>query len=516
MNENFSTTTTSASSELDSKAARGNSNSELAATWTEVRLSYPLYAALATHFHLAELPHQADEQPPVRPTRTIFERDLNWIDQLDEKVFAYQIRQLPSDVLGRSEENLRSFIQRQLKRQRKTASDRDKVDLLLVQYFAQYAPDQLYRQEIELQDVAQVLRPVLGDADATPLDWCEPLNGILGALEDCRSLRDLLEAGLLEQGRLMKDSAGANYYDHAALVSFCRFNFLLRRAFIRLLHADLRAVKEAIDALEARGVRTADCRRAGLSAAETTTDLRRFCENWRQPFQKDYTESSVTAAFEQLLALRTDLEEGVSGKASRAELLRNSGRSESDNTARGETDKAQNTNSSDAEAKQENKTAAPTANSAQNTLALPKPNFKLTASGVAEADKWLEAIWNQLRVLPSASGRSMSTIVLGDTKVLLSSWEGDAFVGEDNAESEDLRRAVVARALLSVAIDQRKRSGEMTALSSASAHAMKEAAYFQMRVEQSKQAKNAEAAVNLAISAKRLLALIEEAEKLQP
>ena len=53
-------------------------------------------------------------------------------------------------------------------------------------------------------------------------------------------------------------------------------------------------------------MKTVDCRRAGLSAAETTVQLRHFCENWRQPFQKDYTQSSVTHAFEQLLALRAD------------------------------------------------------------------------------------------------------------------------------------------------------------------------------------------------------------------
>ena len=64
-------------------------------------------------------------------------------------------------------------------------------------------------------------------------------------------------------------------------------------------------------ALEAKGVKTVDCRRAGFSAAETTTQLRHFCENWRQPFQKDYTQSSVTRAFEQLLALRADLEEAL-------------------------------------------------------------------------------------------------------------------------------------------------------------------------------------------------------------
>jgi hypothetical protein len=42
-----------------------------------------------------------------------------------------------------------------------------------------------------------------------------------------------------------------------------------------------------------------------------------------------------------------------------------------------------------------------------------------------------------------------------------------------------------------------------------------EVSYFQGRVEQSKRAKNTEAAVNLGISTKRLLSFMEEAEKLQ-
>lgn len=110
----------------------------------------------------------------------------------------------------------------------------------------------------------------------------------------------------------------------------------------------------------------------------------------------------------------------------------------------------------------------------------------------------------------------MSTVVLQDTKVLLSSWEVAAFVAEGGQEAEDLRRAVVARALLAVAGDRRKRSGDESALASALVHARSEVSYFQGRVEQAKRAKNTEAAVNLGISTKRLLSFIEEAEKLQP
>jgi hypothetical protein len=139
----------------------------------------------------------------------------------------------------------------------------------------------------------------------------------------------------------------------------------------------------------------------------------------------------------------------------------------------------------------------------------------VTTASVVDPGKCLEAIWEQLIAAPPSRGRSMSTVVLQDTKVLLSSWEVTAFVNEGGQEAEDLRRAVVARALLALASDRRKRSGDESALTSALVLAQSEVSYFQGRVEQAKRAKNTEAAVNLGISTKRLLSFMEEAEKLR-
>lgn len=506
---------------------------EFAARWTEARHAYPLYAALAAQFNLAPLPYPMGEVPAQRPTRDIFDRDLAWFDTIDGKVRAFQIRQLPSEILNSSEEALRAFIQRQLKKPEKTTVDRDKIDLLLVQYFALCAPVELYREAIKLEDVAQVLQPVLTEADATPLEWCEPLEKILETLDHCHSLRDMMEHGLLEQGRLVKDSAGAMFYDPAALVAFCRFNFSLRRAFIRMLHADWTAVQQAVDALDASGVKSVDCRRAGFSAAETTTQLRTWCENWRQPFHKDYTESSVSHAFEQLLALRADLEEAL-GHA-RPETL---SAVSSTQRRRPEPRAAESTQTPVEQVappaaavqvtpptpKRSEAQADSHAPAAQTSIGSPSASKSAKSAAdspakptaAAETEKCLEAIWEQLIAAPPSRGRSMSTVVLGDTKVLLSSWEVAAFVAEGGQEAEDLRRAVVARALLAVAGDQRKRSGDENTLASALVHARSEVSYFQGRVEQAKRAKNTEAAVNLGISTKRLLSFIEEAEKLQP
>jgi hypothetical protein len=506
------------------KIPAGPGPAEFTTQWTEARHAYPLYAALAAQFNLAPLPHAHGELPPVRPPRETFDTDLKWLDEVDAKVLAYQIRQLPSEILNASDETLRAVLHRQLRKQTKTPPDRDKIDLLLVQYFALCAPEELYRKEIRLQDTAQVLQPVLGATDVSRVEWAAPLDQILEKVAGCESLRDMMEHGLLEQGRLLKESVGEAFYEPAALVAFCRFNFLLRRAFIRMLHADLSAVRQAVEALDASGVRTVDCRRAGFSAAETTIQLRYYCENWKQPFHKDYTETSVSRAFEQLLALRADLEEAV------ARVQPGESTSKVAAPAESVTERQTPGAMASAEAAAQKATVPPPASVQVSPANKPASSAPAAGDGASKArsaepaaptgsldtEKCLETIWEQLIAAPPSRGRSMSTVVLHDTKVLLSSWEVAAFVAEGNQEAEDLRRAVVARALLAVAMDQRKRSGDLSGLASALTHAKEEVSYFQGRVETAKQEKNTEAAVNLGISTKRLLSFIEESEKLQP
>ena len=518
--------------------ASSSGPADFASQWQEARLVYPIYAALAAQFELEPVPYAHGKVPPERPTREAFDGLLKWLDTIDQKSLAYQIRQLPPHIVNGSEQGLRALIHRQLKKPDKTNADRDKIDLLLVQYFAMCASEELVRKHVTLEEVASTLEPVLSEADPTPLEWCEPLEKILEKSRQCASLRDMMEEALMEKGRLLKDEAGPMFYDPAALVAFCRFNFLLRRAFIRVLHTDLGAVRDALDSLEANGIKTVDCRRAGFSAAETTLQLRYFYENWRQPFRKDYTENSVRHSFEQLLALRADLEEALArmqaGAKSSPVSPSTSSRAahEDDILAMMSSTPADMLNAPPLiepvltkkeqkardEAVEEEAHAREMAKAAKAaTLQPAKPSVETPAAptAAAEAEKCMEVIWEQLIAVPPSRGRSMSTVVLQDTKVLLSSWEVAAFIEKGSQESEDLRRAVVARALLALAGDKRKRSGDERSLASALALARTEVSYFQGRVEQAKKSKNTEAAVNLGISTKRLLSCIEEAETLQ-
>jgi hypothetical protein len=422
---------------------------------------------------------------------------------------------------------------------------------------------------------------VLVNSDSTPLEWCSQLETILHSVKECRSLRDLLENGVLEQGRLLKESSGTLFYDPAALITFARFNFLVRRAFIRLLHTDQDAVIKAVDELERAGVRSVDCRRAGYSAAESIGSLRLFAQNWRPLYQKDYAENAVNRSFEQLLALRADLEDAVAKlhvefaePTAAAETEPQSAPQESAMEATPVEEPRPTETAPEPVAETESQLQPAPApqesvsgarhveepHAAQNSLEPAKveaaaesitpaiPNNDITGQRVeimdpteptpsadapfpkaapdgapstgglvpAEAESCLKSILEQLTAAPPSRGRSMSTIVLKNSKVLLSSWEVASFVSDVGQDSEDLRRAVVARAMIALAMDSRKQTGESASLEKAIEWARTEISYFQDRVEQLKVAKSIEAVVNLGISTKRLLSFVEEAEKLQP
>jgi len=80
--------------------------------------------------------------------------------------------------------------------------------------------------------------------------------------------------------------------------------------------------------------------------------------------------------------------------------------------------------------------------------------------------------------------------------------------------AEDLRRAVVARALVTAATESARESGNATSLERSLQVARIEVSRLQERVDVAKQAKDTEAAVNLGISTKRLLSALDEAERL--
>jgi hypothetical protein len=471
--------------------------------WKEAREVFPIYLALGKQLEL-EIPFpQAKRNLPEKPDLELFSQVHEWLDSMDQRVLVHQLRHLlQMTTLNASEGGLRALINRHLRKSKKSNTDRDKIDFLLVQYFALCSPAKIYHKQIEPADVAQVMQPVLGEVEPGPLEWCAPLEQMIEALRGFRSLREILKTNFIEQGRKVKETAGGMFYDPAALVAFIRFNFLLRRTLIELMHADLIAIRSGLGQLEAAGVRILDCHHFGLSAAEAVNKIRATADEWKQPFQKEYTERTVSQAFDKLLGLRTDVEQALEkafGKQSESAPLGASGNASRPlPTAK----------------KQGPESAVSSVNAKSGERAAPHADSATDPAVALDFESCMEQIWEQLIATPPTRGRSMTTVKIGGARILLSSWEVTAFVSADGPAAEDLRRAVVARVLVTAAVESAKETGNATSLEKAMNVARVEVTRLQERVDVAKQAKDTEAAVNLGISTKRLLSALGEAEKL--
>lgn len=467
------------------------------AQWEEARSVFPIYVALAKHLQI-EIPIPQNKRVLQENPEDAFAKQVyGWLDSMDAQVQAHQLRQLlQTTTLNASESGLRALIMRHLRKPAKNNTDRDKIDFLLVQYFALCAPAKIYHKQIEPHDVAVVMKPVLGDVDCSPLSWCEPLEKVIVSLRGFKSLRDITKTNFIEQGRHVKESAGGMFYDPCAMIAFVRFNFLLRRTLIELMHADLIFIRSGLHQLEGAGAKTVNCQAFGLTSTEPIHKIRQIADEWKQPFQKEYNERSVNQAFEKLLGLRGDVEqsmERVLGK--------------SVETAPAPIPAHTTASSSGA--------SPASVSAALHGAPQAPPTRKSEAVDPGlDFETCMEKVWEQLISAPPARGRSMTTVRVGSARLLMSSWEVSAFVSEDGPAAEDLRRAVVARALVTAALEQAKEQGVAAALDRVLPIARMEVSRLQERVELAKQAKDTEAAVNLGISTKRLLSALDEAEKL--
>jgi len=468
------------------------------AQWEELRSVFPIYVALAKQLQL-EIPIPQNKRIlPEKVDPDLFSQIQKWLEVMDQQVMVHQLRHLlQMTTLNASESGLRALIMRHLRKHAKTTTDRDKADFLLVQYFALTAPPKIYHKQIDLSDVANVLRPVFGEVDSSPLPWCEPLENMIHTLRGFKSLRDMLQTNFIEQGRRVKETAGGMFYDPSAMLAFIRFNFLMRRTLIELMHADLIFIRSGLANLQHAGAKTIECHSVGLGKAEPIEKLQQLTDEWKQPFQKEYTERTVNQAFEKLLGLRADVEravEKVIGKSPAAPI-------------------APEPEASGKKGASSPLAAGPSPKAKEKPE--PAPAKQSEGAGLAlDFETCMEQIWEQLISAPPSRGRSMTTVKLGAVRLLMSSWEVAAFVSEDGPAAEDLRRAVVARALLTSNLEHAKETGNATGLDRALKIARVEVSRLQERVEAAKQAKDTEAAVNLGISTKRLLSALDESEKL--
>src|SRR5215467_9748405 len=282
--------------------------SEIAAFWRTSRRLYTIYSELNRTFELG-LPLCTDLEYPIdRSEPEVIDRVRQWLEQIDARVHVWQLRQLLQSTNLQTEENLRALIERYMRKRPKSEMDRDKIDFLLVQYFAHCGPQGPYEQQLALAEVGKVLEPVVDKVPDRFPDWAEGLDTKLEALNHCNSLEELQQSGALVDVRELKLSLGERYLEAASLVAFTRFNFLARRAFFRAMHLDLHAIRNAINELESRGVGIINCVEAGLTQQESLEHIRHVIHQWKTPFRAPYTGGN---SFMQLVSLRHVLEGAV-------------------------------------------------------------------------------------------------------------------------------------------------------------------------------------------------------------
>ena len=158
---NNSLTTLKIPGQVKSEAARQEQ-------WEELRSVFPIYLALAKQLEF-EIPFGPDRRTlPAKMEPDLFDSVATWLNSMDLRVMVHQLRHLlQMTTLNASESGLRALILRHLRKQAKSVTDRDKIDFLLVQYFALSAPAKTYHKQIDLADTAQVMQPVLGDVGTT-------------------------------------------------------------------------------------------------------------------------------------------------------------------------------------------------------------------------------------------------------------------------------------------------------------------------------------------------------------
>src|SRR5215831_12387691 len=524
---------------------------EVAEFWRVARRLYSVYIELDRTFELDMPPCRELEDAVDHPETDARERVLHWFDQVDTRVQVWQLRQLLQSTNLQNEENLRYLIARHLDKPQKNEADKDKIDFLLVQYFAHCAPHGL--AETALEEVARVLEPALGKAPGSFPEWASSLDAKLSKLNDSNSLEELQNSGALQEVRELKLAVGDEYFELGFLVAFTRFNFLARRAFFHAMHLDLHAIRESVNELERLGFATVDCRDAGLTESESLDQVRHVVHQWKTPFRAPYSGGS---SFLQLILLRHALQRTLDIARENA----SAGVSEPENTpepvfaeaaavavaaqkaAEPVVMRAEEPVATVSVTPQEPEiTAVPVveakaptpAPAAQVAASSPPPepdpsdlisrpaqsavgSAEPSAEEQAEEESYLVRcvidIAEQLKAVPAKNAPAVSAIVLGGCKLLIATWEAQAF-GQADTVALALQRTVAARTILHVCMERHKKN-EPTDLAAAMDIARGQAEEIKAHVEAAKEAKNIDAAVNLAATSKRLSTLVAEGEKL--
>ena len=547
---------------------------QVRAEWQRIRQLYPFYAALNERFGLgvapfAELASSVEAIPDV----DLLQSAREWMSGIDSRATAFNLRQMMHSSAPLPEDTLRILILRHLHHLEKSEQLREKLDFLLVQYFAQVFGASVHPEEVTFRDVAEGLAPILGAVTQQNFAWAYELEKLTAKLREYLGLKELIDSEFLDHGRTLKRSIGSEYFQPSALVAVTKFNFALRAGFFRLMHADIHAITDALDQLRAAGLETIDVSRADLGLKEPLDAIREICQEWRKRLRSDY---QVGNLFRQLAVIREICEQRVAAisaakkpAAVATAPVAAKKPPEKQSVEKKPTVNAQSAVTSkpaaaavttptsvtpsapkpDKEAPKPQKAPVPVSapakpidirtvklNGAAAAVPAPvvnqavqtaKPQQPAAAvSVVKEVAKpkqapttapfpitlidCLEQIAEQLG---AQQGKPVSGVTLGETKLPLAKWEIAAFARSGDDDASGIQRSVAARSLLLIALEQFKKNPAFD-MQAIVATAKAESAKLDQAVLQAKQNKNIEGAVNLAASGKQLGMLIAKAQQL--
>ncbi len=529
------------------------------AKWRAARRLYPIYSALAVQFGLDAPPYESLDDATAQ-TSEFLPRVQAWFDTIDARLQVAQFRQvLQGSSVASSEEKLQALIERHYTKPEKTESDRDKIDFLLVQYFAVCSPPTLAEGELCFEDAAEVLAPVLGPIGSDVPEWLRPLDGWVASLTDFSSLRELQESRLAQQGRQLKASAKHLYFSPPALVAFTRFSYLLRRTFFHLINSELKTIDGGLEKLAQYGQQILDCSSAQMSATTPVAELRRFCETYKKPALPEY---SVDTSILRLIQLRQIVDAALAeieqpNDPILAEIEERCRRVEAELLAMRKlaaglaAERRRNVGASKAAAVAERAMSAfeevldvpfeqPVAQvpvvqpaiedkdplgamleTTPETPPEPKavvPEITVTTEPAPQpsvADPSLTDAMEEIRKkLAAAPRKGISSLNIAGTALLLSPDEVEAFIRPKDSSSIDLQRSLAARALLLQAVELQKKTASPELLSKTIQLCRTEAASIQQHSTEAKQSNNSGAAATLNASASQLLSLLRQVERM--
>jgi hypothetical protein len=512
----------------------------IAAEWRDARLIYPIYRGITGRFAL-ELPTCRELESPVDSAKPEAVAAVQqWLQKAGDVIQVHQLRLFLQASPLSTETSLGALIRHHVKKQTRSDADQDKLDFLLVQYFAQCSPADLLHTPSML-DVAGVLRPVLGDMTGGQPEWLASLEDAATRLGRCGQLRELLQQGILAEVRKIKAAAKEAYFGTAALVAFARINFLTRQTFVRLMQTDLGAVCTGVRKLQKAGIKVINCEQAQLSSAEPLEHVLELALQGKKPFQTEY---SAGNPFTKMAALRTAVDKAVAqlvpapsnkppaAKSSHAPAVgMPAGKPPLAPTPRPQAPAA---TSSTRAAQQRPSAQVAAAKSRGNAAPLPVEAAQKKQVGVpgsptgvkgstpqkvsaeaavaGELRKVLKQLFDYLRANQERTRTTGATIVLGSSRLALSSWEVTAFVdGGEHAEAIQL--GVGIRVLLFQALERLKQGGSGRKPDAIMTLARNQAARLQQALAASKAAHQLEATVALSATAQRLADILDEVAK---